>query len=214
MAEQPEKLRPLGLKHRAFVAAYIGEADGNATEAARLAGYAGDANALAVQGWRLLRNAKVAAAVAAEEAKLERRGIAVKQRRLDAKVERHRALDAVRRARSAACAEIAVRNATLPEHRREPLPPGWETGLHVRRVKSLSTGRSVEVVTEFALDATLLREMDALEKDIAQELGEWESKVRHEITVRRLAEEVAAEVGVTVEEAIAEVERILREPRS
>ena len=50
-------------KQRRFVEAYMGEACGNATEAARVAGYQGDENTLSTTGYRLLRNAKIAAAV-------------------------------------------------------------------------------------------------------------------------------------------------------
>lgn len=44
---------------RRFVDAYMGEAKGNATEAARLAGYSGDDAALAVRGSENVRNRKV-----------------------------------------------------------------------------------------------------------------------------------------------------------
>ena len=50
-------------KERAFVAAYVGEAKGNATQAARLAGYTGSENAVAVMGSTLLRKAKIAQAL-------------------------------------------------------------------------------------------------------------------------------------------------------
>lgn len=46
-------------KQQLFVEAYAGQAQGNATESARLAGYAGDDNALSVRGCRLLQNPKV-----------------------------------------------------------------------------------------------------------------------------------------------------------
>jgi phage terminase small subunit len=55
--------KPLTEKQRAFVAAYVGEAKGNGTHAARLAGYEGDDKTLAVTASRLLGNAKVAAAL-------------------------------------------------------------------------------------------------------------------------------------------------------
>ena len=49
----------LPLKRQRFVEALLGEAQGNATEAARIAGYKGDRNALHVTGHRLLRDATV-----------------------------------------------------------------------------------------------------------------------------------------------------------
>lgn len=51
--------RPLTTKQSEFIAAYLGEARGNATEAARLAGYARPMQ----EGYRLLRNADIAARV-------------------------------------------------------------------------------------------------------------------------------------------------------
>ena len=55
--------KPLTEKQRAFVAAYIGEARGNATQAARLAGYSGGDAACAVMGSELLRHPKVTQAI-------------------------------------------------------------------------------------------------------------------------------------------------------
>lgn len=50
-------------KQQAFLAAYLGPANFNATEAARQAGYADNEASLGVEGHRLLRNAKVAEAL-------------------------------------------------------------------------------------------------------------------------------------------------------
>lgn len=65
--EAPE-LEHLPERMRRFVDAYMGEANGNGTRAARIAGYAGDDNTLAVQASALLRNPKVKRA---REARLE-----------------------------------------------------------------------------------------------------------------------------------------------
>ena len=64
------KLAELPPKRRAFVLAYLGEAKGNATEAARMAGYAHPGT----QGHRLLQNVHVASALesAREETTSER----------------------------------------------------------------------------------------------------------------------------------------------
>ena len=70
--EQRAALDALTAKRRAFVLAFIGEARGNATEAARRAGYAAPTE----EGHRLLRNAQVAAAVEALRAPVEREAIA------------------------------------------------------------------------------------------------------------------------------------------
>jgi hypothetical protein len=53
----------LTYKQRLFVSAFIGEAKGNATEAARIAGYGRSANALGVTGHDLLRKPKIQAAI-------------------------------------------------------------------------------------------------------------------------------------------------------
>jgi phage terminase small subunit len=50
-------------KQRRFVEAYMGQAKGNATEAARLAGYSGNENALSQRGFELVRNSKVSQAI-------------------------------------------------------------------------------------------------------------------------------------------------------
>jgi len=56
--------RKLQLKQQKFVDAYLGEANGNATEAARLAGYAGNDNTLRVVGHQNLTNPNIRAEIA------------------------------------------------------------------------------------------------------------------------------------------------------
>jgi phage terminase small subunit len=53
----------LTIKQRLFVEAYIGPAQGNAREAARMAGYSGDDNALSQRGFELVRIPKIAALI-------------------------------------------------------------------------------------------------------------------------------------------------------
>jgi phage terminase small subunit len=53
----------LTTKQRLFIEAYLGEAQFNATQAARIAGYKGNDNVLGVTGHELLRNPKIAAVV-------------------------------------------------------------------------------------------------------------------------------------------------------
>lgn len=71
MAKRPKSLTP---KRQAFVDAYTGPAQGNATEAARMAGYAKPGQ----EGHRLLKNAEVAAAV--QKVALEQRSRAIADR--------------------------------------------------------------------------------------------------------------------------------------
>jgi phage terminase small subunit len=49
----------LTAKQRLFIEAYIGEANGNATQAARIAGYTGTDNTVAQRGFELVRNSKI-----------------------------------------------------------------------------------------------------------------------------------------------------------
>lgn len=60
MADEQKRLT---LKQERFIAAYLGEAKGNATEAARKAGYAGNTDTLKVDGARLLANANIRARI-------------------------------------------------------------------------------------------------------------------------------------------------------
>lgn len=65
----------LSVQEQRFVDAYLGEANGNATQAARLAGYNGDGNTLKVQGHRLLTSANVRQAIQSRLETEERRSI-------------------------------------------------------------------------------------------------------------------------------------------
>jgi len=164
--------RSLTKKQAAFVSAYLGEAEGNATEACRLAGYQGDARSLAVIGFDNLRKPNISDAIRTQLQSIEQRGIAIKQRRIDAKIERWQALMAVRRARADAFREQITENPS------EPLPPGWESGFHVRQIKAVPAGRGeTTLIEEFALDTAMMRELDTLEKDIAQECGQLQTSV-------------------------------------
>ncbi len=66
----------LTLKQARFVRAYLGDAAGNATEAARRAGYAGNDHTLAAVGSENLRKPAVAAAIEAAEGADEKRDVA------------------------------------------------------------------------------------------------------------------------------------------
>ncbi len=60
--DQPKPQEPaLTLRQRRFVDAYVGEAKGNASAAARMAGY----SKAMQEGWRLLRNAEIQTAIKA-----------------------------------------------------------------------------------------------------------------------------------------------------
>lgn len=68
-------------KQRRFVEAYVGKAEGNATEAARLAGYSGDDATLSVAGAKLVRNGKVADAIEDARKPRTRRAILTREQR-------------------------------------------------------------------------------------------------------------------------------------
>jgi hypothetical protein len=54
----------------------------------------------------------------------------------------------------------------------EPAIPGGDTGLLVRRYKSIGYGKNSEKVEEYELDPVLLRERRRIEEQAARELGE------------------------------------------
>lgn len=54
--------------------------------------------------------------------------------------------------------------------------PGGETGLLVRQYKSIGTGPNARQVTEYPVDAALLREKREYLKQIAQDAGQWSEK--------------------------------------
>ncbi len=57
--------------------------------------------------------------------------------------------------------------------------PGGSTGLLMWKVKLIGRGVGARVIEEFRLDTGLLRELLAHEKQVAQELGEWDAKPAH-----------------------------------
>ena len=54
-------------------------------------------------------------------------------------------------------------------------PAGASTGLLVRQMKIIGSGKAAREIEEFAADVGLLREIRELEKQIAIEMGEWEA---------------------------------------
>lgn len=91
--------------------------------------------------------------------------------------------------------------------------PGWRTGLLVHQRKQVGGGRDAQIVDDFAVDTGLLREMRELEKHAATELGQWSEKHDHTVTfrLRQEIERLAADLGLDVDEVMAEAETILRE---
>lgn len=56
---------------------------------------------------------------------------------------------------------------------------GADTGLLVRTYKSIGTGENAYAQEEWAVDTGMLREMRELEKQAAQDLGQWAEKKEH-----------------------------------
>lgn len=145
----------LTLKQEAFVAAYIGEANGNATEAARIAGY----KLPHPQGAENLQKPTIAARIEEHRATIARKGIAVKQARIDTYAEIHRRLWQVVEERAADPGMAHI--------------PGASGGFVVRTYKIAANGEHVE---EYHPDTALQASLDANMKQMAQELGEWEAE--------------------------------------
>lgn len=100
--------------------------------------------------------------VRAEREAILARGIAERQNRLDAMDERHQRLSLIFQER-----------AQEPEMRKVP---GGKGGFLVRRFKQIGTGPDATLVEEYEADVGLSRELRELEKQAAQELGQWTEK--------------------------------------
>lgn len=104
------------------------------------------------------------------------RGIAQWQNRVEAQNERHEALNRIRRERAAGPGfiykEVIRKKKDGTKYvgfRKAPIP-GWETGLVVKHYKIDGEGRMNVSCT---IDYQLLKEQRELEKQAAQELGQW-----------------------------------------
>jgi hypothetical protein len=136
-------------------------------------------------------------------ARLVKRGAADKQKRINGQVERLQLYWDLLAAR-AGDGQAALKAAGTPDEAaralralfgKGELPPGVETGLLTKTYKQI--GKVLQ--EEWAVDTGLLAEMRALEKQIAQELGEWTDKkdiTSGGQTIGTLADILAAARGV------------------
>jgi hypothetical protein len=85
---------------------------------------------------------------------------------------RHRRVKALDR-RWRKMKRVMAQRAAAPEM---ATVPGGTTGLLVRKVKSMGAGENAREVEEFEVDTGLLKELRELEKQAAQELGQWAEK--------------------------------------
>lgn len=153
----------LSLKQEAFVSAYVGAANGNAAEAARIAGYRGSAKVLSSMGIENLEKPGIKEAIDRYRAEIKRKGIAAQQNRIDSYV-----------------SDFTLTTQIMAERAEDSdiaQGPGGKTGLIVRTIKGLGSGDNFTTVEEFAFDAALLTARQTLRRQIAEELGEWQDNL-------------------------------------
>lgn len=155
--------RGLSIKQTKFVAAYLGEAKGNATEAARMAGYKGNDVTLGAVGYENINKPHVLQVIESARAFILEQGISVKQSRIDALNDRWERMKQVITERAA---DPSIQHV-----------PGGKTGLLVHQQKMIGAGPSAQIIDEYQVDTGLLREMREHEKHAAQEMGQWTEKL-------------------------------------
>jgi transposase len=111
------------------------------------------------------------------KARMMRRAIARKEHRIEVLDRLHTKLLTVVEERGA---ELAGESA------------GTDTGLVVRQIKQIGSGRDAQTVEEFAVDTGTIREIRALHEQAAKELGQWIDKSQVE-DVTRVVEIVGIE---------------------
>lgn len=165
----------LSLKQEKFISAYIGAANGNATEAARMAGYVGSSKTLAVTGHDLLISPNVKQAIDDHRIAIKAEGIANQQNRIEAYNQRWTLLEQIRQERAA--------DEWLSD------VPGGRTGFVVKQLKNVKhhfvpdpddeEGKESSMLMETwesAVDTGHLKEFRELEKQAAQDTGQWTEK--------------------------------------
>jgi hypothetical protein len=125
---------------------------------------------------------------AAEE--LERHAIARKARRMRAYDRRWRALQEIIAERAADPAMQSV--------------PGGRTGLLVRTVRVVGSGDAARQVEEYRLDAAILKELRELERQAAEEAGQWttRSEVRAAVACVSVLPDMAELLKMPAEELL------------
>jgi hypothetical protein len=147
-------------KQHAFVAAYLGKAEQNATEAARIAGYKHPNQ----QGPRLLVNVGIQEAIAAWREEVKTEAITLQAYRI------------------ARLADVERRYVQLIQERAEDMggeTAGGGTGLLVRQRKMLGGGEHGYEITEYVADTAVTKEIRETLKHAAQEIGDWAERQEH-----------------------------------
>lgn len=95
---------------------------------------------------------------------------------------RHKRLAVLDKLHTKALAVIEARGEEMADE-----APGAETGLLVKSYKVVGQGPTAQLMTEYAVDTPLMREIRAIEEQAAKELGQWEEKqaITGEVMVRR-----------------------------
>lgn len=149
-------------RQRAFVSFYLGEANFNGTQAARLAGYSHPRQSATEN----LAKPYIQQEVAAHLETLKNEGIRLKSIRLQKLVDLDTALEDVQRARANEAREKIARG--------ESVAAGAETGMLAETVKVGPRGN----VTEYVVDKSLISERRAIMEQVAKELGETIDKLQ------------------------------------
>jgi ParB-like chromosome segregation protein Spo0J len=118
-------------------------------------------------------NARVDEALAGFRAAIRSNGLAVRERRVKALNDRWKKL-----------LQVVEERAVDPARQNVP---GGKSGLLVHNVKGVGKGDDFRVIDLYEVDTGLLRELREIERQIAQELGQWtEKQVRNGETVIRI----------------------------
>lgn len=75
------------------------------------------------------------------------------------------------------------------------VPAGGGTGLILRQIKQIGSGRDAQIIEEFGVDTGLVREIRAVHEQAAKELGQWVDKSQVE-DVTRVVEIVGIDAGL------------------
>jgi phage terminase small subunit len=148
----------LTAKQHAFVAAFIGESRGNATDAARRAGYHGNGKTLSAIGLENLEKPGIKEAVQEWRDEIKSSGIASLEYRV------------------ASLDDMEQRYRRLIEARRDAYTDtdviGGDTGLVVKQYKMVGGGENAQLVEEYVADTAVTKEIRAIYDDVAKELGQ------------------------------------------
>lgn len=161
-------------KQRAFVSFYLGEARMNATKAAAMAGY----RVPRQSGSECLTNPVIAAEIKAAQDELRAEGIAAKANRISDYAELRQRLWSVIEDRAKEYGDKGAPDDVMGRFvlGSDGRVIGGASGLVVKKLNVVGGGRSAKVIEEHQLDTGLITQLLNVDKQAAQELGEWSEK--------------------------------------